>query len=727
MLAFATLILAATATLDTGGKLQTACANISSSYQSWVARGGTGTFAGIPGSTAHECLRSMPFHPQLALQFLKEYEKYLQFHSTIHILKHAPPSYMSAHVDLVAHLENIRQKVVNRLYSSQFDFDWDLGRSTSKANDGHLTLSLCSQRIMHFEHAPPLVSLSTDGLELPSIFTFRDAKLKLAGFPGISPLVEINGVEAAYFLEANYAIRLGYQDPDARYNHLFVSPSANFSGKYSGGAWTSLLGLWPGASNRLLFSNGTTVTVKTTASWPHSNGPMDYPDGKSLFEAACVPHPDSGSAFGSYGGTYGISPQLEAPLSGASVFPDPIVGEQRDRARGYYLDGAGCEDVAVLQASDFRVGQNATRFASVVARFVMQAAADGKRKLILDMSGNLGGDVAAGFNLFRVLFPDKPIYSATRFRATELIDFMGRIFSETYKQENVTLDLPFVAPLAVGVDGTTKMGSWGDVYGPHKIMGDQMSSMSGVFDFNLGSTSSDPISGYGDIPLFPELQLFPANNILMTDGQCASTCSVVAHLLKEQGVRSIAFGGRPRHGLMQAVGGVRGAQYWALETISEYVERARHLALAALQTDSPILSRAEMQRFNELAPLPLRDLPLRLDTYEQSGINIRNAYSAGDDSTPLQFLYEPADCRLFFTAENYMDPATAWAAAAAAMFLNGSCVDATPAARQGLSISPAKTVVESVSLHSSRGGLRQKFGAERSPSGKALPLPRRAA
>lgn len=208
----------------------------------------------------------------------------------------------------------------------------------------------------------------------------------------------------------------------------------------------------------------------------------------------------------------------------------------------------------------------------------------------------------------------------------------------------------------------------------------------------------------------------------MTDGQCASTCSVVAHLLKEQGVRSIAFGGRPRHGLMQAVGGVRGAQYWALETISEYVERARHLALAALQTDSPILSRAEMQRFNELAPLPLRDLPLRLDTYEQSGINIRNAYSAGDDSTPLQFLYEPADCRLFFTAENYMDPATA-----SAMFLKGSCVDATPAARQGLSISPAKTVVESVSLHSSRGGLRQKFGAERSPSGKALPLPRRAA
>lgn len=143
---------------------------------------------------------------------------------------------------------------------------------------------------------------------------------------------------------------------------------------------------------------------------------------------------------------------------------------------------------------------------------------------------------------------------------------------------------------------------------------------------------------------------------------------------------------------MQTVGGVRGAQYWALETISEYVERARELALTALESGTPILSSTEIQRFEELAPLPPGKFPLRLDTYEQSGINIRNAYGQGDDWTPLQFSYKPADCRLFFTAENYINPATTWIAAANAMFLNGSCVEeAFLGAPEGLNITATKT------------------------------------
>jgi hypothetical protein len=50
-------------------------------------RGGTGTMTGIVGSTAYDCLRSMPFNPDLAVPFLEEYEKYLEFHSTVAILK----------------------------------------------------------------------------------------------------------------------------------------------------------------------------------------------------------------------------------------------------------------------------------------------------------------------------------------------------------------------------------------------------------------------------------------------------------------------------------------------------------------------------------------------------------------------------------------------------------------------------------------------------------------
>jgi hypothetical protein len=166
-----------------------------------------------------------------------------------------------------------------------------------------------------------------------------------------------------------------------------------------------------------------------------------------------------------------------------------------------------------------------------------------------------------------------------------------------------------------------------------------------------------------------------ADMLQMTDGHCASTCALLAMLLKKQGVKSIAFGGRPRYGPMQAVGGVKGGQYWSLSTISHYIERARELAFNASRAGFPILSLEELDRFNKLMPPSVTDFPLRFGGYGQSSVNVRNAYGPDDDMTPLQFKYEAADCRLFFTAENVVNPHTTWAAAARAMFGDGSCVD----------------------------------------------------
>ena len=43
--------------------------------------------SGITGQVAYDCLRSMPFRSELAVEFLDEYVKYLQFHATIDVLK----------------------------------------------------------------------------------------------------------------------------------------------------------------------------------------------------------------------------------------------------------------------------------------------------------------------------------------------------------------------------------------------------------------------------------------------------------------------------------------------------------------------------------------------------------------------------------------------------------------------------------------------------------------
>lgn len=160
----------------------------------------------------------------------------------------------------------------------------------------------------------------------------------------------------------------------------------------------------------------------------------------------------------------------------------------------------------------------------------------------------------------------------------------------------------------------------------------------------------------------------------ITDGRCASTCAIFAGLLKKQGVRSIAFGGRPRLTPMQTVGGVRGGQSWSLSTISQHISHAYELALNASRMGKPILSIRELELFKELAPPSTENFTIRFNTYLSSSVNFRNTYAENDDITPLQFVYEAADCRRFYTANNYVHPASIWVAASEAMFEGGACI-----------------------------------------------------
>lgn len=85
-----------------------------------------------------------------------------------------------------------------------------------------------------------------------------------------------------------------------------------------------------------------------------------------------------------------------------------------------------------------------------------------------------------------------------------------------------------------------------------------------------------------------------------------------------------------------------------------------------------MLSTAGWKRWNETVVPDPNNLSLSLN---YAGFNLRNAYGRGDDTTPLQFVYEAADCRRFFTVDNYLRQETVWDAAAKAMFGDGECVE----------------------------------------------------
>lgn len=74
-------------------------------------------------------------------------------------------------VDLLGGIDSILDNVNNETYSSQFEMDLDVSNLITSAHDGHLVFQLCSQSIFSFQIDLPLVSISSDGLSLPEVYT----------------------------------------------------------------------------------------------------------------------------------------------------------------------------------------------------------------------------------------------------------------------------------------------------------------------------------------------------------------------------------------------------------------------------------------------------------------------------------------------------------------------------------------------------------------------------
>ncbi|KAH8800701.1 peptidase S41 family protein [Xylogone sp. PMI_703] len=571
----------------------------------------------------------MPFYPDLATQFIDECMGYLQFHSTIEMLRDPQVNWEPQPIDLIGGLETIRQKATSNVYTSQYDFDREVTDLISSVNDGHLRIGLCSNEVMHFEHGVPLLSISDDGLLLPEIYTLSDIELKLSGMENISPV---------YLQHVT--------DYSASYNNLFPSATAALFGRHTSGSRTTQMGLWPGTASYILhFANSTELVVNVTATWPSANGGMTYTDGELLFNATCTGskhanlslHPNSFYSLQTY----------KYPSGGSAAYPEPVLRHPNDLIRGYYLDRRESQDVAILQLPTFETLGISALYAQAVVKFVKQAVGDGKTRMLIDLSNNNGGDIIQGFNLFR------------------LMDLMGQVYSKAVCSTGAGQGPPIDSRNAVTPDQKGKLFL-------SKANKANMSSAYAHYNFSQVSSEDEPISGYD-----PFTQPFKAVNIvIITDGFCASTCALFVDRMVSQGVKTIVFGGRPIYSPMQAIGGVKGGQAWRLSLISRYIYDAYELAINASRAGSPgspLLSPEQLVRFKTIAPPKLENFSIKFNANDYSSINFRNAYRKDDGDIPFQLSFKAADCRRFFTAENYIKPATMWSVAVNAMFNNGSC------------------------------------------------------
>lgn len=127
------------------------------------------------------------------------------------------------------------------------------------------------------------------------------------------------------------------------------------------------------------------------------------------------------------------------------------------------------------------------------------------------------------------------------------------------------------------------------------------------------------------------------------------------NLKNKFGIMSIALGGRAQKGPMQTVGGVKGSRSFPARFVSRL----------------PDVYHSEMAKDKSLAD-PIFDSWTSAATDRfQLGVNGMNAYRIGDKTeTPLHFVYEASDCRIWYTPEMIEKPVVLWNRVAEIAFTN---------------------------------------------------------
>jgi hypothetical protein len=345
---------------------------------------------------------------------------------------------------------------------------------------------------------------------------------------------------------------------------------------------------------------------------------------------------------------------------------------------GYFLEDE-YSDVAVLSVPSF-VGIDAQEaFQSTAENFLAAAKAAGKKKLVVDVQANGGGTILLGYDLYKLLFPNGVGHAAAdRFRAFESTDIIGQKFSEAAaglprepvtEEQNATLyelqgdvvSSVFNYRTNLNVDDKN-FSSWDEMFGPVPQKGDNFTNL---FRWNL----SDPLTplnsggvyvhGYGPLSNYTQQPFAAEDVVVVTDGYCASTCTIFSELMRQRaGVKYISLGGRPREGITQAVGGVKGTNDFPW-TYIQALAQFTVTDLSSSPAEAAYLNTTELNEYWSSVPFD------RASIGSAYNVNFRDGIRDGDKTlTPLQFRYEAADCRILYTKEMTVDVTAIWKAAA---------------------------------------------------------------
>jgi peptidase S41-like protein len=510
-------------------------------------------------------------------------------------------------------------------------------------------------------------------------------------------ITRINGQDARAAIEQSNLKFSGFQDADSQWNSVFPSYASPNAALTVAGSIA-----FQGPSLTLTYENGQERTQESFAIVRASANLTGIQTGEDFYNRFC--NPDMNPSRGPPQGAAPpppppapipnmpgaapmpvLGPGLTPPLPG---YPAPIVRDSgSNTTSGYFLQGPQYSNVAVLSVSSFAPNGDVgsvnylSDFQRTVETFLVQCRDQGKQRLVVDLSNNGGGFVVAGFDLFAQLFPGSPRFQATNLRLAEGLVSIARGLDELPAQmqpasdneRNAIMQLATSALIGNFIPGEVFRPSGQDFNGVQDILS-TVNLNGDTFSAYQQSPLTQPnlefnLTGVGSRSNPPPAVFRPEDVVLLTDGTCGSTCTLFAYFaILGLGVKTVVMGGRPQTGPMQAIAGVEGAQVFFFNDIQ--ADAAAILTLNPPERQRELLNTELGELAKGYAVRRARDPSLA------GAVNGKNSFMPTDASTPLQFLYQPANCRFYYTPQMIKSAEAAWTMAVDATWTNPAlCVD----------------------------------------------------
>lgn len=485
--------------------------------------------------------------------------------------------------------------------------------------------------------------MSNDSTSLPDVYLYNDA-MSLGS--DVSPIISIDGMDVETWIN-NLATQQPYDhDPDANYNNVLYNSAW---GNGSMGIFAS--SSYPTANDTVLtFANGSTYHLAT---WAETDGDWkNVTDGASFFQAFCN---NNGTSDSSSTPTTTLAPFASvAPQTKITptAYPVPYIVTDDLSVAGFLPESS---DLAVLKVPGFEASDKVA-FQNTVRGLLATAQAQGRKKIIIDFRGNGGGDAILDQDFTRELFPNILPYSANTDRSTTL--FQQAAIAASQLQDGS-------AAVGSEFDYRDKLDMNGKDYpsvqayiGPFTSYGDNFTAPT-RFNLTMAALSGQvQVVGFGNNSLVPQV-FQPADVIVLSDGMCGSACADASEVLKSQAhVKTIVVGGRKQNGPMQGIGGTKGGNVWSLKDTMRFLNGTNSTDVSNLSADlwtdgaARLVQRASAVR-----------------------ANFQNNIRINDSSiTPLQYIYEAADCRFFYTSKMLTDQSLVWQKAYDIAWKGATCV-----------------------------------------------------